>query len=127
MSTTMRVKKGDTVHVIAGKDRGKQGRVLEARPAEGRVIVENLNIVKRHTKPRPMKDSNRMGGTMIQPGGVIDKPAPIPVSNVMVVCPSCGRPTRVGMTFKEIKGRQVKLRVCRRVDCRQEIDEGEHR
>jgi large subunit ribosomal protein L24 len=127
MSATMRVKKGDTVHVIAGKDRGKQGRVLEARPAEGRVIVENLNIVKRHTKPRPMKDSNRMGGTTIQPGGVIDKPAPIPVSNVMVVCPSCGRPTRVGMAFKEIKGRQVKLRVCRRVDCRQEIDEGEHK
>ena len=73
MATTMRVKKGDTVHVIAGKDRGKQGRVLEARPAEGRVIVENLNIVKRHTKPRPMKDANRMGGTTIQPGGVIEK------------------------------------------------------
>ena len=118
MATTMRVKKGDTVHVIAGKDRGKQGRVLEARPSEGRVIVENLNIVKRHTKPRPMKDANRMGGTTIQPGGVIEKPAPIPVSNVMVVCPVCNRPTRVGMTFKEIKGKQVKLRVCRRADCR---------
>ena len=127
MATTMRIKKGDTVHVIAGKDRGKQGRVLEARPGEGRVIVENLNIVKRHTKPRPMKDANRMGGTTIQPGGVIEKAAPIPVSNVMVVCPVCNRPTRVGMTFKEIKGKRVKLRVCRRADCRQEIDEGEHK
>ena len=67
----MRVKKGDIVHVITGKDRGKQGRVLEARPGEGRVIVENLNVVKLHTKPKPMKDANRMGGTTIQPGGVI--------------------------------------------------------
>jgi large subunit ribosomal protein L24 len=101
--------------------------VLEARPAEGRVVVENLNIVKRHTKPRPMKDSSRMGGQTIQPGGVIDKPAPIAISNVMVVCPVCNRPTRVGMRFKDIKGRQVKVRVCRRADCLQEIDEGERR
>jgi len=123
----MRIKKGDTVHVLSGKDRGKQGRVLEARPGEGRVIVENLNIVKRHTKPRPMKDASRMGGTTIQPGGVIDKPAPIPVANVMVVCPVCHRPTRVGMSFKEIKGQRVKIRVCRRADCSQEIDSGDHR
>jgi large subunit ribosomal protein L24 len=127
MAKTMRVKKGDLVHVIAGKDRGKQGRVLEARPADGRVIVENLNIAKRHTKPRPMKDATRMGGTAIIPGGVIDKPAPIPISNVMVVCPVCNRPTRVGMAFKEIKGDRVKIRVCRRADCHQEIDAGEHR
>jgi large subunit ribosomal protein L24 len=127
MANTMRVKKGDTVHILAGKDRGKQGRVLEARPAEGRVIVENLNVVKRHTKPRPMKDANRMGGTQIQPGGVIDKAAPIPISNVMVVCPVCHRPTRVGMTLKDIKGAQMKIRVCRRTDCRQEIDGGDHK
>ncbi len=127
MSATMRVKKGDIVHVIAGKDRGKQGRVLEARPTERRVIVENLNIVKRHTKPRPMKDASRMGGTTIQPGGVIEKAAPIPVSNVMLVCPVCKKPTRVGMTLKEIKGELVKIRVCRRDDCRQEIDGGDHR
>jgi large subunit ribosomal protein L24 len=127
MSATMRVKKGDIVHVIAGKDRGKQGRVLEARPTERRVIVENLNIVKRHTKPRPMKDASRMGGTTIQPGGVIEKAAPIPISNVMLVCPVCKKPTRVGMTLKEIKGELVKIRVCRRDDCRQEIDGGDHR
>jgi large subunit ribosomal protein L24 len=74
-----------------------------------------------------MKDASRMGGTTIQPGGVIDKPAPIPVSNVMLVCPVCKKPTRVGMTLKEIKGEQVKIRVCRRDDCRQEIDGGDHR
>ena len=59
----MKVKKGDLVQILSGKDRGKQGRVIEARPGERRVIVENLNVVKRHTKPRPMRDANRMGGT----------------------------------------------------------------
>jgi large subunit ribosomal protein L24 len=122
MTTTMRVKKGDLVQVLSGKDRGKQGKVLEARPQERRVIVENLNVIKRHTKPRPIKDSTRMGGPSIQPGGVIDRPAPIDVSNVMVVCPACDRPTRVGITVKEIKGRPVKIRICRRADCGQEID-----
>ena len=61
MSTTMRVRKGDLVQILSGKDRGKQGKVLEARPTEGRVLVENLNVAKRHTKPRPMRDANRMG------------------------------------------------------------------
>ena len=103
MATTMNVKKGDLVQILSGKDRGKQGRVIQARPAEGRVIVENLNVVKRHTKPRPMRDANRMGGTTMMPGGVIDKPAPLAVSKVMVVCPSCNLPTRVGHTFREIK------------------------
>src|SRR3954451_12438479 len=100
----MRVKKGDVVQVITGKDRGKQGRVLAARPTERRVVVENLNVVKRHMKPRPVRDANRMGGQQIIPGGVISKPAPIDVSNVMVVCPTCNRPTRIGHTFKEVKG-----------------------
>ena len=59
---TMKVKKGDLVQILAGKDRGKQGRVIEARPSERRVIVENLNVVKRHTKPRPIRDASRMGG-----------------------------------------------------------------
>jgi large subunit ribosomal protein L24 len=121
-AATMRIRKGDLVQILSGKDRGKQGKVLEARPKEHRVIVENLNIVKRHTKPRPMKDANRMGGTGMQPGGVIDKPAPVDVSNVMIVCPSCDRPTRVGYVFKEIKGEQAKVRVCRRADCGQELD-----
>ena len=70
MAATMKVKKGDLVQILSGKDRGKQGKVLEARPAEGRVIVENLNVAKRHTKPRPMRDANRMGGTTMMPGGL---------------------------------------------------------
>jgi large subunit ribosomal protein L24 len=118
----MRVRKGDLVHILAGKDRGKEGRVIDARPKQGKVVVENLNIAKRHTKPRPMRDANRMGGQTMMPGGVIDKPAPMPVSKVMVVCPTCNLPTRVGHTFKEIKGKRVKVRVCKRHGCGGELD-----
>jgi large subunit ribosomal protein L24 len=118
----MKVKQGDLVQILSGKDRGKQGKVLRSLPAERRVIVENLNVVKRHTKPRPIKDSSRMGGQTVTPGGVIEKAAPLAVSNVMLVCPVCNRPTRVGIAIKEIKGEQVKVRVCRRADCGQEID-----
>jgi large subunit ribosomal protein L24 len=119
----MKIRKGDTVHVLAGKDRGKQGRVLEARPREKRVVVENLNMIKRHSRPKPIKNPSRMGGSQVTPGGVIDKAAPIPISNVMLVCPVCNRPTRVGYVLKERKGEDdVKVRVCKRDDCRQEID-----
>jgi large subunit ribosomal protein L24 len=124
MSTKMRVKKGDLVQVLSGKDRGKQGRVLEARPGERRVIVENLNMIKRHTKPRPIREASRMGGAQIIPGGVIEKAAPIPVANVMVVCPTCKRATRVGIHERELKsGEVVRVRVCKRADCLQEIDQ----
>src|ERR671934_1757111 len=112
MAVKMKVRKGDLVQVLAGKDRGKRGRVIEARPSERRVVVENLNVSKRHTKPRPIRDSSRMGGTQIIPGGIIDKPAPIPVGNVMVVCPVCGNPTRVGIAEKDVKGEKVRVRVC---------------
>jgi large subunit ribosomal protein L24 len=123
MATKLKVKKGDLVQMIRGKDRGKQGRVLEARPDEGRVIVENLNVIKRHTRPRPIKDSSRMGGPQIAPGGIIEKAAPVPVSNVMVVCPVCKRATRVGYHIKEVAGHDpVKVRVCKRADCGEEID-----
>jgi len=122
MATSMKVKKGDVVQILSGKDRGKQGRVLEARPRERRVIVENLNIVKRHTKPRPVRNTTRMSGPQVEPGGVISKPAPLPVSNVMVVCPTCKRPTRVGVHEKDVKGETLRVRVCKRDDCRQEID-----
>ncbi len=122
MAHKMKVKKGDLVQILAGKDRGKQGRILEARPAERRVIVENLNVAKRHTRPRPIKDSSRMGGTQVVPGGIIEKAAAIPVANVMVVCPVCGNPTRVGIIEKEIKGEIVRVRVCKREGCGEEID-----
>jgi large subunit ribosomal protein L24 len=120
---TMKVRKGDVVQILTGKDRGKQGRVLEARPKERRVIVENLNVVKRHTRPRPMRDANRMGGTQIIPGGVIEKAAPVAVSNVMVVCPVCNRPTRVGYHTRGDHGGERKVRVCKRADCNQDIDQ----
>ena len=119
----MKVKKGDTVQMLTGKDRGKQGRVIDARPREGKVIVENLNVVTKHQKPRPIRDANRMGGTQIAPGGRIERPAPVSVSNVMLVCPTCKLPTRVGYRFKEVKsGELVKVRVCKREGCGQEID-----
>jgi large subunit ribosomal protein L24 len=123
MTQRMKIRKGDLVQVLTGKDRGKQGRIIEAEPAQQRVIVENLNLVKKHRKPRPMKDSSRMGQTQIQPGGVIDLAAPLPVSNVMLVCPTCNRPTRVGYEFREDeKGRRIKVRVCRRADCGEVLD-----
>ena len=123
MAQAMKIRKGDLVQVLSGKDRGKQGRVIEADPVKKRVIVENLNLVKRHRKPRPMKDSSRMGQTQIQPGGVIDLAAPVAVSKVMIVCPTCGRASRVGYEFREDdKGRRVKVRVCKREGCGEVLD-----
>ena len=122
MATAMKIKKGDTVHMLSGKDRGKQGQVVEARPRDGKVIVQNLNMMKKHQKPRPIRDANRMGGTQIAPGGIIDRPMAVSVSNVMLVCPTCKLPTRVGYVFKDIKGERVKIRVCKREGCGQEID-----
>src|ERR687885_2431095 len=117
MPATMRVRKGDLVQILSGKDRGKQGRVIEARPGDRKVVVENLNIVKRHTRPRPMANANRMGGAMMTPGGIVEKPAPLPVANVMVVCPVCKRPTRVGYKISEVKGETRKVRVCKNEGC----------
>jgi large subunit ribosomal protein L24 len=122
MATTMRIKKGDLIQVLAGKDRGKQGRVLEAHPRNRSVVVENLNTAKRHTKPRPIRDTSRMGGANIIPGGIVERPMPLDVSNVMIVCPTCRQPTRVGVKVKELKGETVRVRVCKRQGCGQEID-----
>jgi large subunit ribosomal protein L24 len=119
---TMRVRKGDLVHILSGKDRGKEGRVVDARPKAGKVVVENLNLVKRHTKPRPIQNTSRMGAAGMTPGGVIEKPAALPVGNVMVVCPVCNRPTRVGIREKDSHGQLVKVRVCKREDCGEDID-----
>ena len=120
MSQTMKVRKGDRVHILRGKDAGKEGRVLEALPKEGRVIVENINVVKRHRRPRPVQNTTGLGGAQIIPGGIIELPAPLPVSNVMVVCPSCGKPSRVGTIEKVVKDRTVRVRVCKK--CGEEVD-----
>lgn len=96
-----RLRKDDTVMVIAGRERGKTGKVLRVLPAKGRVVVEQINIVKRHQKPRSQQ----------QPGGIIEKEAWLDVSNVMPVCGRCGKPSRVGRKKLE-DGRSV--RTCRR-------------
>ncbi|CAM3884082.1 50S ribosomal protein L24 [Alicyclobacillus pomorum] len=87
----LHVKKGDKVVVIAGKDKSKTGTVLAVFPKEQRVIVEGVNIVKRHTKPNPLHPE----------GGIIEKEAPIHVSNVQLADPKTGQPTRVGYKFLE--------------------------
>jgi large subunit ribosomal protein L24 len=120
VAQTMKVKKGDIVHILRGKDAGKEGRVLEALPKQGRVVVENINVIKRHRRPKPIQSTAGVGGAAMIPGGIIDLPAPLPVSNVMVVCPTCGKPTRVGTIEKTIKDETVRVRVCKR--CGEEID-----
>jgi large subunit ribosomal protein L24 len=119
----MKIRKGDTVHILAGKDRGKEGRVVDARPRDRQVLVENLNVIKKHTRPRPLTNASRMGGQQMSEGGIVSRPAPLPVSRVMLVCPVCKRPTRVGIETRETKGEGIrKVRVCKRADCGQDID-----
>jgi large subunit ribosomal protein L24 len=104
-----RIRTGDTVVVIGGKDRRKQGKVLRVDPAKERVYVEGLNLVKRHQKPRP-------GATGQQMGGVIEKEGPIHVSNVMLVDPKDGKPTRVGIEIVDGKRHRVAKRSGARLD-----------
>lgn len=82
----MRIKKGDLVRIVAGNDRGKQGKILKVFPGENRVIVEKVNLIKRHT--RASKD--------LPQGGIVEKEGPINASNVMLVCPNTGKQTRIG-------------------------------
>ncbi|HJL82559.1 MAG TPA: 50S ribosomal protein L24 [Acidimicrobiales bacterium] len=97
----MKIKKGDNVRILAGKDRGREGEVTRVLPAGDKVIVEGVNIAKRHQKPT--------SATM--QGGIIDKAMPLHVSNVALISPSDGKPTRVGYRF-DADG--VKVRICRR-------------
>jgi large subunit ribosomal protein L24 len=93
VAKAMKIRKNDTVLVIGGKNRGKTGRVLRTEPARQRVYVEGLNIVKRHQRPRSVKDTQRSA----EAGGIIEKEGPIHVSNVMLLDPTDNKPTRVGM------------------------------
>lgn len=101
----MKIKKNDTVLVISGKDRGRKGKVIRTLPKEGKVIVEGMNIKKKHIRPR------REG----EKGQIIEIPGPIDVSNVKLICPKCGKPTRIG--YKIIN--KKKFRICKK--CSQEI------
>ena len=101
----MRIKKGDTIKKIAGKDRGKEGKVVRVLPREGKIVVEKMNIVQKHSKPR------RQG----ERGQRVEIFAPFDASNVMVICPSCGKATRIGYISTENK----KTRICKK--CKKEF------
>ncbi len=93
MAKTMRIRTDDTVKVVGGKDRGKSGRVLRTDPKRRVVFVEGLNIVKRHERPRSVKEASRGG----EVGGIVEKEGPIHVSNVVLLDPQDNKPTRVGV------------------------------
>jgi large subunit ribosomal protein L24 len=93
----LKIKKGDNVVVVSGRDKGRSGEVLRVFPAEGRVLVQGVNIAKRHTKPR-----------MGEPGGILEKELPLHISNVAHVDPASGKPTRVGYKFLG-DGRKVRF------------------
>ena len=97
------VKTGDQVVVINGKDRGARGKVMQVSPSEGKVIVEKVNVVKKHVKPRKMGEA----------GGIIEAEAALYASKVQLLCPKCGRPTRIGHVIENGK----KMRVCKKSDC----------
>ena len=97
MARAMRIRKDDQVMVISGKDAGKTGRVTRTEPKKRRVYVEGLNMVKRHERPRSVKDAER--GAQI--GGIVEKEGPIDVSNVMLLDPKNNKPTRVGVRRDE--------------------------
>jgi large subunit ribosomal protein L24 len=107
MAAKLKIRRDDQVLVISGKDRGKTGRVLEVDPAKERVFVEGLNIVKRHQRPRPGSND---------PGGVIEKPGPIHISNVMLIDPSDNKPTRVGVVREDGKRYRVSRKSGERLD-----------
>jgi large subunit ribosomal protein L24 len=103
----MKIRKNDTVQVMAGKDRGKRGKVRFAYPKKNRVLVEGINFIKKHSRARGQ----------VKQAGIIDMEVPIDASDVMLLCEKCNRPTRVGFTFLE-DGRKV--RICRK--CKEVID-----
>jgi large subunit ribosomal protein L24 len=103
----LNIRKNDTVKVIAGRDKGKQGKVLGVYPEQGRVLVEQVMMVKRHTRPNPNRQIK---------GGIAEHEAPIAISNVMVVCPECG-PTKVVRTHTA-EGKSQ--RVCKK--CKRNLD-----
>ncbi len=98
------VRKNDSVAVMTGRDRGKRGRVLKVFPARNRVVVEGVNFIKRHTRPNPRANVK---------GGIVEREASVHASNVQIVCPECGAPTRIG---RRLLGDGRKVRICRKCD-----------
>jgi large subunit ribosomal protein L24 len=98
------IRKNDNVVVIAGKDRGKKGRVLKVVAEKNRLIVEGVNFIKRHTKPNPGRNVK---------GGIVQREAALHASNVQLVCPECNAPTRIG---RKVLGDGRKVRVCRKCE-----------
>ena len=98
------IRKNDNVLVITGKNRGAKGRVIKVDPTKNRLVVEGVNIIKRHTKPNPQKNIK---------GGVVEREASVHASNVQLVCPECGKQTRVG---RKILGDGRKVRICRKCE-----------
>ena len=100
MSKKVHVRTGDTVIVINGKDRGKTGKVMQVSPSEGKVIVEKINVVSKHVKPRKMGE----------PGGILQAESALYADKVQLICPKCGKPARVGHVIEDGK----KFRVCKK-------------
>jgi len=98
------IRRNDTVIVTTGKDSGKRGRVLKVIRDKNRVVVEGVNTIKRHTKPNPQRNIK---------GGVVEREAAVHASNVQLVCPECGKPTRIG---RKILGDGRKVRICRKCE-----------
>ncbi|HJR62039.1 MAG TPA: 50S ribosomal protein L24 [Vicinamibacterales bacterium] len=98
------IRKNDNVVVMTGKDRGKRGRVVRVVPDKNRLIVEGVNVIKRHTKANPQRNVK---------GGVVEREAPLHASNVQLLCPECGKPTRIG---RKILGDGRKVRICRKCE-----------
>ena len=107
-----KIRKDDEVVVISGKDRGKTGRVMRVDPGKNRVYVEGLNIIKRHQRPRSIKDTQKGA----EAGGIIEKEGPIHVSKVMLLDPSDNKPTRVGVRVKDGKRERYAKRTGTAVD-----------
>lgn len=107
MEHKVHVKKGDRVKVICGKDRKKQGKVLEVLPKVNRVIVEGVNVVHRHTRPT----------RELPQGGIVENEAPVHASNVQLICPRCGKNSRTG---HRVLSDGKKVRVCRK--CKEDVD-----
>jgi large subunit ribosomal protein L24 len=108
----MRIRRDDTVRIIAGKDRGRTGRVLRVDPRNDKVYVEGANIIKRHMRPRTLRDTQRAQ----ELGGIIEKEGPIHISNVMLIDPDSGEPTRVGITREGGRRRRVAKKSGKEID-----------